>query len=216
MNLREILDDHPKFHVSGKGESVSYQIAPEVLFYLSGYMDIESSTLETGAGISTVMLALRETLHICITPNQAEIDRIRTYCQKVGISVKRVTFLLGRSQDILPRLAPVDLDLVLIDGDHAFPIPFIDWYYTVDKLRVGGLLVVDDTNIWTGQVLKQFLLAEPEWTLTREFGHTVIFTKFKPVSKQKWWGQQRFVTERSMTGITAKGRPGAQVSEGNL
>jgi hypothetical protein len=39
------------------------------------------------------------------------------------------------------------LDLVLIDGDHAFPASFIDWYYTAEQVKLGGYVIVDDTNL---------------------------------------------------------------------
>jgi hypothetical protein len=87
---------------------------------------------------------------------------------------------------------------LLIDGQHAFPTPFIDWYYTADKLRVGGILIIDDTQLWTGQVLKQFLLEEAEWSLIEEFSaRTVIFRKEKDYSHEKWWGQQPYVVRKS-------------------
>ena len=64
--------------------------------------------------------------------------------------------------------------LVLIDGSHSFPSPFIDWYYTAFRLRVGGFLVVDDTQLWTGHVLKRFLEAEPDWGAHANLGDTVV------------------------------------------
>ena len=46
--------------------------------------------------------------------------------------------VVSRSQDYLPTAELLALDLVLIDGDWSFPVPFIDWYYTPDKLKVGA------------------------------------------------------------------------------
>jgi hypothetical protein len=48
------------------------------------------------------------------------------------------------------------LDIVLIDGAHAFPFPFLDWYFTASALKAGGLLVIDDVQIATGTILADF------------------------------------------------------------
>jgi hypothetical protein len=49
-------------------------------------------------------------------------------------------------------------------SSHSFPQVFIEWFYTASALKVGGHLLVDDVHVWTGHVLRDFLLDEPEWT----------------------------------------------------
>jgi hypothetical protein len=110
----------------------------------------------------------------------------------------QVTFCQDVSEKVLPRLECDMLDLVLIDGRHGFPAPFIDFYYVAEKLNIDGLLVVDDTWIWTGDVLKQYLLSEPEWELEADFSpRTSIFRKLAHGSQTKEWCDQAFVVKNS-------------------
>lgn len=71
------------------------------------------------------------------------------------------------SQRVLPEITGNNklekaLDMMLIDGGHAFPSPSIDWYYLADTVKEGGYLVVDDTQLITGEILKDFLCMEKD------------------------------------------------------
>jgi hypothetical protein len=68
-----------------------------------------------------------------------------------------------------------------------------DWYYTAGALRIGGLMVVDDTQLWTGATLRDFLCEEPEWAVQREFAKTVVFRKIADGGHSKEWNEQPFV-----------------------
>ena len=144
------------------------------------------------------MFALSGSRHICITPASHEIERIKEYCLGNRIPMHQVTFRQDFSENVLPRLECDVLDLVLIDGRHGFPAPFIDFYYVAEKLNIDGLLVVDDTWLWPGDVLKQYLLSEPEWELEADFSpHTSIFRKLAHGSQTKEWCDQAFVVKNS-------------------
>jgi predicted O-methyltransferase YrrM len=196
--LQQLLDDSPKLHRVEPQAPTSYQLSDQALNFIDQNVDRTSNTLETGAGISTVLFAMKGANHTCIVPDSQLVARIIDYCQHASISMEGVNFQIGKSEKILPVLETNELDLLLIDGEHAFPTPFIDWYYTADRLRVGGVIIVDDTQLWTGQVLKRFLLEEPEWSLVEEFSaRTAIFKKEKAYSHEKWWGQQPYVLRKS-------------------
>jgi hypothetical protein len=198
MELRDLLDKPPRLHQVNSGDLVSWGLAEDVLRFIEARVTASSVTLETGAGLSTIMFALKGTDHTCVTPNRAEVAHIKQYCQDHGISTDKLRFYIVGSEKILPHLASSPLDLVLIDGRHAFPAPFIDWYYTAERLNVGGLLVIDDIQIWTGRVLQDFLLAEPEWELCAEFpARAVVFTKILPGSHEKEWMDQPYTVHNS-------------------
>ena len=200
MNLDALVNEHPKFHMDG-GEPVSYGLGRAPLSYIAEKVKGDLNTLETGAGISTVLFALLGANHVCITPNKGEVGRIVAYCGQRQIPVLKINFVIEKSEYALPKLEASGLDLVLIDGRHAFPTPFIDWYYTAEKLKLGGLMVVDDTQLWTGKILKKFMLSEPEWQLDKIFSNTCCFIKIKEGSHLKWWGLQPFVRKRSSLSI---------------
>ena len=52
--------------------NVCYGLEPEVLRFLAGSASSNSKTLETGAGLSTLVFALRRTTHTAITPSELE------------------------------------------------------------------------------------------------------------------------------------------------
>src|SRR6267143_3797445 len=201
MTLQELLNDSPKLHRIGKvgvHVPISYDLSDQALHLIDQNVDQNSHTLETGAGISTILFAIKHAHHTCIVPDGDLADRIREYCQQRNISVERIDFHIGKSENILPGLLSDQLDLVLIDGQHAFPAPFIDWYYTARKLKIGGMLLIDDIQLWTGRNLKDFLHEEPEWRLTSELsGRTAAFVKEKDYSQEKWWGQQPYIVRKS-------------------
>lgn len=197
MTLQELLEQAPKFHTNA-GRPWSWQLATEVLEFIDAHVSDGMTTLETGAGVSTVLFAARGAHHTAIAPAPEEFAGIRRFCEQHGVSLDRVTLHADRSEELLPGLAPVDLDLVLIDGSHAFPAPFIDWYYTAAALKVGGHLIVDDVQLWTGHVLKRFLDEEPGWGL-RDFyaGRSAVFVKEHAFDGLPEWTDQPFVTRRS-------------------
>jgi predicted O-methyltransferase YrrM len=203
MDLRVLLRDAPVFHVDEGLRPVSLQVSADVLETIDAAVRPGQRTVETGAGLSTVVFALRGSEHVCVTPAAGEVEKIRAYCASRDIDLGGVQFAVGRSENILPTLSLGDLDLVLIDGGHGFPTPFVDWCYTAERLRVGGLLVIDDIHLWTGRVLRDFLAEEPGWSLRAEFPlRAVVFEKTAPMPALPEWFAQPFVWRRSQRAAT--------------
>jgi predicted O-methyltransferase YrrM len=190
----ELRVSGPSFHGSGNDSStfVNWQLAPEVLRWLLDTTEEGARTLETGCGYSTVVFAIAGARHTVVSPRAYEHDRVRRWCEMRAISLGDVQFVVGESQAVLPAQEPTPLDLVLIDGDHAFPVPFIDWFFTAGRLREGGLVVVDDTQIRTGALLCEFLASETaRWALHRSFDRTAVFmrTAAEWRAPEGWAGQ---------------------------
>jgi len=188
--LEELYRTQPKFH-HVEGREQDWSLADDVLEWVFDHCIPGGRTLETGSGYSTIVFAVRGTEHISISPRREEHERLRTWCRDRAVSMDGVRFVAGRSEDVLPNLDLKPLDLVVIDGDHAFPAPFLDWRYAAPHLAVGGLLLVDDTDIRTGRVLTDFLAAERgRWALRARFERTAVFEKTAAdVVGQGFWEQ---------------------------
>ena len=113
-----------------------------------------------------------------ISPILEEHQRIRQWCDANEIDLSNLDFRLARSEEVLPALTPEPLDLVLIDGWHAFPAPFLDWFFTAKRLVVNGYLIVDDTQLKAVRMLRDFLeMEQGRWELVARFKRTDIFRK---------------------------------------
>jgi Methyltransferase domain len=193
MNLKELLNDPPVLHESYDGKPITYQLSDEVLSFISEHTKPGYKTLETGAGFSTVVFAMNGAHHTCIVPDAVEVERIKEFCSRNQVSTENINFIIDRSENVLPQLKLTGLDLVLIDGCHGFPAPFIDWYYAGSGLKVNGILIIDDTQLWTGDVLRQFLLAESEWKHECDIlSRTAVFKRIKEAELLKEWPLQPY------------------------
>ena len=192
-SLHRLLRDVPALH----GDRTEALMRP-VLTYIEATVRPGDRTIETGAGHSTIAFARAGAEHTCIVPAATEIEAIRRFCAASGVGLEHVAFHAARSEDVLPLLELGPLDYALIDGSHSFPQVFIDWFYIARPLRVGGTLMVDDTHIWTGRVLRDFLKAEPGWRLRSSFaGRTAVFTKTAEGDPSRNWTAQPYVARRT-------------------
>ena len=200
-SVAEILALRPLFHRTTSGRAVTWQLSDVVLEFLWDNARPGMKTIETGAGVSTIVFALRGCSHTVITPDLGQVERIRAFSAEHGISLDAVTFITGPSQDLLPSLDLSDLEIALVDGSHSFPVAFIDYYYIGRCLRTGGIMVVDNTNIWTGHILRQFMSSEPEWELVQRFPVSAAFRMVAtaPPDLDKDWKEQRYNLRQSRT-----------------
>lgn len=153
-----------------------------------------SRTLETGAGISTVLFAAWGTQHRCVTPLQEEADAILDYCCRRGISTDGVIFDINPSVVVLP-LAGQDedlLDVVFIDGNHGFPHPMLDWYFAAGRLREGGVVVLDDIQLPSVRVLRHFLDLDVRWLLLERTSKWAAYRRASDWSFLEDWYSQPF------------------------
>jgi len=199
MKLNTLLRQKPRFHGRENAGTADYSISDKVLRWISQNSEPRGVTLETGCGYSTVVFSLVSSRHTVISPFPQEHELIKKWCLALEHSPDNIEFIASFSQDVVhtpgDREGP-DLDTVLIDGDHAFPAPFIDWYYTADRIKRGGLLIVDDTQLVTGKILRDFLLAETKrWKCLVEIGKTAVFQKTTdaPAAKGVPWIDQPYV-----------------------
>ncbi len=203
-----LLSEQPAIHGdAGASDLLTHGLTPGALRFIEQTVRPGHRTLETGAGYSTIVFAAAGATHTCVVPNPPEVERLSAYLESSGIGADAVTFRVEPSERVLPTLGPEPLDLVLIDGSHSFPQVFIDWFYVADKLAVGGHLIVDDVHVWTGQVLRDFLIAEPEWTKVEEYGgRTTVFRKDAEVDPDRVWNEQPYVMRRSRPTVLGRGR----------
>lgn len=206
--LKDLLADPPLLHgPDGSNDLLTHGLLPPALAFIEAEVNPGDRTLETGSGLSTIVFALRGADHLSVVPQAQEETRFQEYCAAQGIDASKVRFDLRRSEDVLPTVDLGQLDLVLIDGSHSFPQVFIDFFYTQRALKTGGWLVVDDVHVWTGRVLRDFLIAEPEWELVHRWqGRTVAFRKLRDTDPDKVWVDQAYVTKRTAAKVLGRAR----------
>ncbi|MEL6782267.1 MAG: class I SAM-dependent methyltransferase [Pseudomonadota bacterium] len=199
------------------GGEAAWDMSDDGIAYIKAHVGAGSTTLETGAGATSLMFLEQGADHHAVTPSETERDLITAEAERRGLDASKLTFHLGYSQDVLPRLdlgAP--LDFVLIDGGHGFPIPAVDWLYTAPMLKVGGIMMVDDVDLWTGAMLVDFMDAEACWTKRDVLrGRTAVFELTSPFELHEWTKQphvvakskwpQRMRKARNVAGLVAKG-----------
>lgn len=177
MDLELLLSAPPKFHGPDGAATDGWRLDDAGLRFLESHVQSDMRTIETGAGVSTILFALKRTRHTCVVPDRRVIARIQCYCASAEVSLETVTFVPSRSEYALPRLPPSPYDFALIDGRHGFPAPFMEWVYIADRLRQGSIILVDDTWIWTCHVLARFLDASPGWQRCGALPNSAAFRK---------------------------------------
>lgn len=191
MNLNDVLNDPPKPHVDAQGGCMVMGLNEAALRFIYENVDDRSNTLETGCGLSTAVFALTGSRHTVIAPAPSEFEITKAYCRDRGIATSQIDFITEPSQKVLPDLESPPLDLVLIDGGHGFPTPYVDWFYTARKLKKGGYLIIDDIWVWSCQILRDFLIEQPHWEFVAEYeDRTTVFRKVEDGSEWLEWTQQ--------------------------
>ena len=132
----------PLLHAAG---DQYFGLSWDALAWIETHVSSDMTTLETGAGGSTIIFASTGSDHTTISPAEAEHARIRAYCQERNVPTGRVAFYPCASHEILASTwLARPLDVVLIDGAHGFPYPTLDWVLLSPHLKVGGHVLVDD------------------------------------------------------------------------
>jgi hypothetical protein len=187
--VQRLLTDKPSFHMGGEAR---WDALPGTLEAIRRFTCHGDTTVETGAGASTVVFAACGASHTAISPDPAEHEQVRNYCKRIGVDTSRLSFVVGLSDDVLPSLLGLDrtLDVAFIDGEHCYPIPAVDWYYTTRSLKIGGRLLIDDIPIpAVGQLFRHMRL-EPNWHFEDIFDNrSAAFTLLAPPETGTWLSQ---------------------------
>ena len=190
LTLQNLIEQPPLIH---NDRTITWGIRPALAHFLDEAVGPGSVTLETGAGLSTLVILRRQgRQHTAVQPMADEFAVILEFAHRHRLDIRGFRPILARSQDWLPLMDLSDLDLVLVDGAHAFPVPFLDWYYGAQKLKVGGVMVVDDTHLLTGTLLADFMDADPRWeqVMRDRVSHFAIYRKrCDPVHDDDWMRQ---------------------------
>lgn len=148
-------------------------------------------TAETGYGGSTIILSHASERHVAfaIEGSDRTITGLRN---EPDLRQDRVEFVEGESKNTLPlHRFDGELDLVLLDGPHAYPLPQLEFAYLAPHIRVGGWVVLDDVQIPSVHELYRFLSKEPGLTLEEVAVRTAFFrVKAAPPCGPDGWERQ--------------------------
>lgn len=170
-----------------------YGVDKDVLGFLSKEVKSGFKTLETGAGCSTLIFAAAGANHLAVTPSAEEAKLIREYALAHAIPFNTVQFANESSDIFLPALKENGFDLILLDGKHAFPWPVIDWFYTADKLKQGGLMVIDDVQMRPVAMLIEFLDTDTHWMRAEQISdNTIAYSKISNNIHDVAWHMQAY------------------------
>jgi hypothetical protein len=186
--------DDTKLHAGG---NVQWDASDVVLDWFKSNLKPGMRTLETGAGKSTLAFMAAGCHHDTVTPSSSEVAAIKAEALRRGLNPESVTFHVDFSQNVLPHLkGHEDVDVAFIDGGHGFPVPGVDWLFIAPRLKVGGKMLIDDVDLWTGAMLVDVLRKEDGWrvdTILR--GRTAVVTKTAPFQAREWCDQPTVVAK---------------------
>lgn len=194
--ISEVVSDPPPVHGPAAGAQQVWSTELDCYDFLARHVEPGSRTLETGCGVSTALFVLWGAEHTCVVYDQHEADVLLEWARERDIDVSRLRFEIGPSDAVLPGLEPTELDLVFVDGSHAFPAPIIDWFYGAGRLREGGIVVLDDLQLAAVRLgLLEFLAKDPRWELVAHQDKWAAFVRRSSGPLREEWTEQRFLGE---------------------
>jgi hypothetical protein len=206
MVLARLAQDKPLFHhidedgvrrVALAGISLprgdcSWAVGPGVLQWIADHLSGEMVTIETGAGYTTVLFSALAKHHYCCTSSRSEEDKIRAYLERIGVPNEKLTFLIGSTDETLPRWGIETLiDFAYIDGCHGYPFPALDWHYIDKHLKVGGTIGMDNVELRPVREHCEFLEENGTYRLAGVVteGYFVRFYRKLMDQKREWIDQ---------------------------
>lgn len=196
-DVEDVLRSPPTVHAGPEGNFAPggvWATERSAYAWVADVLPERATTLETGLGVSTVLLMKWATSHTCVVPFQFEIDRLRAYCRERHIDDLGLEVLLGDSAAILPLWQGGEVDLVVIDGGHGFPTAILDWFYACAHLRQGGFLLLDDIDLPSVELgLVSFLRADPRWEIVAETKKWIGLRRCGTGSLSEQWTEQPFL-----------------------
>ncbi len=142
------------------------------------------NSAETGCGGSTILLSRLSQRHttFAIEGENQTITRLREH---PDLRRETVIFVEGETRRTLPlhyfekQHFEDQLDIVLLDGPHAYPLPQLEFVYLFPHVRPGGWIVLDDIQIPAVHQLFRFMTKEPSLLLEEVKIRTAFFRKLR-------------------------------------
>lgn len=165
----------------------------------------EAVIAETGAGNSTILFLLMGAKRVfAIAPDAALRDRLLDYCAGSGIDTAALSFIVERSENALPELMVrlraenAQLDIALIDGGHGWPTVFVDFCYFNAMLRKGGLLAVDDLQLYSVNEFARWLSMQTEYVPVGGHRKTKVWRKEVDEPFLRDFGSQPYIVKQNL------------------
>ena len=178
-------------------ERTSHASTMPVLEYLFELVTRDMVSLETGGGWSTCVFAACSGTHIFINPDITSNKMIQDFLCEQFVGSGDLIILSKTSDTALPNLdTSIQIDIALIDGNHSFPVPIIDWHYIDFHLKRKGILLIDDAHMNSVGVLCEYLISEESYGKVTNIGNTVVFRKNKDT---RVWGWKDQIFNREKT-----------------
>jgi Methyltransferase domain len=186
--LRRILEISPGLHGAGTFSPRTLQ----AIARKASQRRIRNSA-ETGCGASTLLFSHLSERHtvFALEDGRGSVANVR---RSPLLRPDVVSFVEGPSQATLPgHRFDAKLQLVLLDGPHAYPFPDLEYYFLYPHLDTGALLIVDDIHIHSVHNLFEFLRQDAMFDLDDVVQTTAFFTRtgapaFDPLG-DGWSGQ---------------------------
>jgi predicted O-methyltransferase YrrM len=181
--------------------TVSAKVLDALQRHAPGRGEIARS-VETGTGRTTLLLSHMSRSHTVFTKDDAgDGDSLARVRSSPLLNSDNVTFVVGPTQrTLLDHTFEDPVELVYLDGPHAYPFPDLEYWALYPHLSAGGLLVIDDVQIPTIANLFAFLAADRMWSLVDVVQDTAFFRRTTAPALdpfgEGWWQQgfnHRFV-----------------------
>jgi hypothetical protein len=203
---RGIIQERPHLHVARDGTTKDGGLNPIIGRRFVDEISVldRPRIAETGTGLSTLLfLSLDPGEVISISPAPELHERTRAEATARGIDLAPARFVDDRSETALPLLAlveGVELDVGFIDGNHGWPAVFVDFCYLNRMLRPGGLLFVDDIQIYAVAQLVCLLRAQrPHYEFVSIDSKMATFRKGLDLPYLPDWRMEPFITSSTAT-----------------
>ena len=203
---RAIIQERPQLHRARDGSPKDGGLNPRMgERFITELAPLDKPRIaETGTGLTTLLfLSLDPELVISVSPAPELHERTRAEAIERGIDLGPLRLVDDRSESALPLLAlveGVELDAGFIDGNHGWPAVFVDFCYLNRMLRPGGLLFVDDVQIYAVAQLVCLLRAQqPHYELVAAEPKMATFRKGLDLPYLPDWRMEPFITSNTAT-----------------
>lgn len=172
-------------------ERTAYTIDQSIMKYIQQNSS-DMISLETGGGNSTLIFGQQSKKHYSINPDKTACKLIKQFLDDHSIK-SDITFIEQSSEYALPSINSViqeeSVNICLIDGNHSFPAPIIDWFYINPLLKKDAILIIDDYKIKAVDMLVTFLQEDDSYSYIKHLGDAVIFKKKNDI-EMGWLNQK--------------------------